>query len=609
MIIMGCNYQARCPVSHTGSQALYPYTADLLCLDLCCPRGHRPYPPVHTPLIRDAWAEALRQHPDRAFTRYILRGLREGFRIGFDRAAPIQSASCNMLSALQHPDVVQSYLQKECSLSRMLGPYSRAEVEGAPLLHVNRFGVIPKGHNTGKWRLITDLSHPPGRSVNDGIDPALCSLSYSSVDQVAEIAASYPPGALLAKIDIESAYRLIPVHPEDGGLQAVEWQGAYYIDPMLPFGLRSAPKIFNAVADALEWCLRNRGVRHVHHYLDDFIVVGPPGAPVCEEALNTLNRTCRELGVPIAEHKRDSPTTCLTYLGIEIDSVASQLRLPQEKLERLNTLLTEWGDRKVCERRQLESLVGTLNHACKVVRCGRSFLRRMLDLLKGSPVRPRHPFQIRLNRAFRSDLIWWRMFAKSWNGVSFLCPSSRLPQLHMASDASGSWGCGAWHDRSWFQLQWDERSSPLSITAKELLPIVLAVAVWGPRWNGHHVICLCDNQAVVACLRSRTSREGHIMHMLRTLAFIEAQQSFALSPRYIDTKANHLADDLSRDNLSSFRLKVPHAAAEATALPCHLLDLLLDQSLDWASPRWYQLFAGTSRTAWLHPHDESTTQP
>ena len=349
---------------------MYPYTADLLCLDLCRPPGPLVHPllrPVCSPLDPKAWSEALHPHPDKAFVRFLLKGLREGFRIGFHHPAPLQSAPRNMLSALQHPHVVQEYLGRECARNRMLGPYSRSDVRDMPPLHINRFGVIPKGHNTGKWRLITDLSHPPSRSVNDGIDPALCSLTYSSVEQVAEVAASYSPGALLAKIDIESAYRLIPVHPENRWLQAVEWQGKYYVDPMLPFGLRSAPKPFNAIADALQWCLRRRGIRHIYRYLDDFIVIGPPRSRDCADALDILNRTCKELGVPIAEHKRDGPTTCLTYLGIEVDTVASQLRLPQEKLQRLRTLLVEWGDRKVCERRQLESLIGSLNHACKVI--------------------------------------------------------------------------------------------------------------------------------------------------------------------------------------------------------------------------------------------------
>ena len=140
----------------------------------------------------------------------------------------------------------------------MLGPFrSSSEL---PPLHINRFGVIPRGHNTGKWRLITYLSYPHNFSVNDGIDQSLYSLTYTTVDDIAETAAHLGPGTLLAKVDIESAYWLIPVHPDDRLLQAVQWVNQIFIDPMLPFGLRSAPKIFNAVADALHCHLQQSGI-------------------------------------------------------------------------------------------------------------------------------------------------------------------------------------------------------------------------------------------------------------------------------------------------------------------------------------------------------------
>ena len=71
----------------------------------------------------------------------------------------------------------------------------------------------------------------------------------------------------MAKNDIESAHRLIPVHPADQPLQAMEWKGQIYVDPMLPFGLRSAPKLLNVVANVLEWHLRQRGIQHIFHYL------------------------------------------------------------------------------------------------------------------------------------------------------------------------------------------------------------------------------------------------------------------------------------------------------------------------------------------------------
>ena len=266
--------------------------------------------------------------------------------------------------------------------------------------------MIPKGHNTGKWRLITDLSFPPDHSVNDGVDPILCSLSYITVDHVADIVVKLGTGTLLAKVDIEAAYRLIPVRPHDCPLQAVRWGDHIFIDPMLPFGLRSAPKIFNAVADALHWYLNRKGITHVLHYLDDFIIIAEPDSPGCQRNLATLMQTCQELGVPIADHKTEGPATCLVYLGIEVDTVSGELRLPQDKLQRLQSLLGQWGDRKTCGRRELESLIGMLNHACKVVRAGRSFLRRMIDLLHS---RSRNSHQgrnlpFRLNVEFRADL-------------------------------------------------------------------------------------------------------------------------------------------------------------------------------------------------------------
>ena len=259
--------------------------------------------------------------------------------------------------------------------------------------------LIPKGHNTGKWRLITDLSHPPGRSINDAITSEVCSLSYTTVEQVEGVAAGYTRGALLAKIYIE------PPHTGSSARSSTASGGMgreVLRRPDAPIRALLGPKTFQCGRrrPGVMSAERKRGIRHVFHHLDDFIVVGPPHSVECSEALSILNQTCAHLGVPIADHKRDGPTTCLTYLGIEVDTVASQLRLLQDKLQRLRIRLAEWGDRKCCGRRELESLIGVLHHACKVVRSGRSFLGRMLDLLRGLPMHRVRLHPIRLNRAF-----------------------------------------------------------------------------------------------------------------------------------------------------------------------------------------------------------------
>ena len=87
----------------------------------------------------------------------------------------------------------------------------------------------------------------------------------------------FGPGSFLAKTDIESAFRLIPVHPDDYELLGMKWEGKYYYDKVPPFGLRSAPAIFNQLSDALEWILLNKcNISFVCHILDDFLLIEPP---------------------------------------------------------------------------------------------------------------------------------------------------------------------------------------------------------------------------------------------------------------------------------------------------------------------------------------------
>ena len=150
------------------------------------------------------------------------------------------------------------------------------------------------------------------------------------------------PGAMMAKFDIESAYRLIPVHPEDRPLLGMKWRDRLYIDAALPFGLRSAPKIFNTVADAMQWIFRSQGIKLTLHYLDDFIVFGAPATAECQVALDMALQLCRRLGIPIATHKTEGPARSLILLGIELDAVAMEIRLPGEKLQRLKREIRKW---------------------------------------------------------------------------------------------------------------------------------------------------------------------------------------------------------------------------------------------------------------------------
>ena len=426
----------------------YIYMEDLQTLSSRVPSSSTNSPPttwyaINTPLRVDEWQQQLKEHPDPEFAEYLLRGMTEGFCIGFNyQDCTCKSAKRNMKSAFDNPQVVRDYLALESKLGRIEGPLDI----GTPCIITNRFGVIPKQHQPGKWRLIVDLSHPKGASVNDGIEQDLCSLSYASIDDAVSMVLQKGRGTLLAKLDLESAYRIVPVHPQDRHLLGMQFDGELYVDTALPFGLRSAPKIFTALADGLLWIMTRHGIQAALHYLDDYIFFGTPDTSECAEALKLALQLCEQLGVPVSKLKVEGPATILAFLRILLDTVAMELRLPEEKLRRLKSLIQQWKTKRSCTKRELLSLIGQLQHACRVVRPGRTFLRRMITL-STYPKELHH--HVRPNAAFRSDLQWWASFLEEWNGISMMTQDPHIsPQSIITSDASGNWGCGAFSSDS-----------------------------------------------------------------------------------------------------------------------------------------------------------------
>ena len=251
----------------------YRYTWDLVtleqrrpCSSTICSWSVGP-----SPVILPALLPGLHSHPDQDFSRYIYNGLANGFHIGFDRSARIKPNYRNHPSSLDAPVVIETRISDELQQGRIIGPICpTVEVHTSPL------GLVPKPHSD-KFRMIVDLSSLIGFSVNDGITEDLCSLQYVSMDNAVQFITSLGQGTQLVKLDLKDVYRIFPVHPHDYLLLGIRWRDQVYVDRNLPFGLRSAPKIFSAFADMLAWCLHCQGVRFILHFLDDFLILGPPG--------------------------------------------------------------------------------------------------------------------------------------------------------------------------------------------------------------------------------------------------------------------------------------------------------------------------------------------
>ena len=556
---------------------VYQYTRDLLQLEAVTSVPLVEGVSVEGVLPFPIWDHYLRSHLDRDYADFLRRGIRWGFKIGFDCSHKLRPPKRNYESSADNPGHAQRYIEGEVAARRLRRVPSNAQVHWSPI------GLVPKNHQPGKFRLIIDLSSPMGASINDGICSDLTSLTYPGVEDAIALITSAGRGALMAKLDLTAAYRHVPVHPDDQALLAIRWGGARYLDTALPFGLCSAPKIFTAMADGLSWCMLCEGVSHFLHYLDDFFFCSPPQSSRCGQSLQVAIRLCEDLGFPVAPDKVVLPATTLTFLGIELDSVKLEMRLPQEKLERLKGSLGKWLRMDSATKRQLQSIIGKLSDAATVVRPGRTFLR---SLINTSKIPKKQDHKVRLNCDCKADLHWWHSFIQHWNGVALFPDRPQIDSV--TADASGSWGCGAMlkGGASWFQFQWPSDWTDVNIATKELFPLVVAAAIWGVRWKGGSVLFRSDNQAVVAALSSYSARDPPLTHLLRCLFFIEAYFDFEHTVAHVPGIDNGAADALSRDNMTKFFSFLPQANPSPSPIPPPLVEMLSERSLLWTSPRW-----------------------
>ena len=533
-------------------------------------RNYRPT--VVTPLNVDKLAIELVNHPDRSFVYTLINALRDGTRIGY-LGPQKHRVSRNPISASQHPEVVSANLNKEIQLGRIAGPFPSSPL---PNFQCHPIGVVPKKHSA-EWRTIYHLSYPEGDSINDHIRKDPYSLQDIRVDDAIAILRLLDPGTYMAKTDLKSAFRLMPIHPDDWNLLGIYWQSQYYVDLYLPFGLRSAPYLFNQISDALEWILKNNyGLQHVIHILDDFFIAGHTKID-CLESFTTLLKVFMALQVPTVASKTLGPSRVLEFMGIVLDSERMEARLPDDKLARIRHLLDSFTNRRSARLVDLQSLIGTLQFACKVLVTGRTFHQRIINLTREVKNRFHH---IRLNKEFSRDVIMWKAFLDKWNGRSFFLDSwvTSAPDLQLYTDAASTVGFGGYFNGKWFQGRWPshlllDKRLGISIEWQELFPIVVACALWYPHFSGKRLQFWCDNISVVAIINSGHSKAPRVMDLVRFLVLISMKHNFLVRARHVPGAKNAIADALSRFQVQRFRELAPHADRNPCTIPPSLMTL------------------------------------
>lgn len=518
---------------------------------------------IRSPINVNNLASALTNFPDSQITKYLLDGFNFGFDIGYSGSIS-PSRPHNLLSARNHPREVQEALNKELMRSHTSGPFKDPPFA---ITHCSPLGAVPK--KDGSFRIILDLSSPRDNSVNDGIDPDEFSVHYSSFDDAVTLIRLLGPGCEMGKMDIRHAFRLCPVRPADWPLLVMYWDNQYYVDTRLPFGSRSSPYIFNTFADILAWILIHVfAISYVLHYLDDFFF-----ADKCNKLqphMDTAVQAFQWLGVPLATEKLEGPLQQITYLGIEIDSLNFTIRLPADKLLALNSELNSWSNRRSCTKQELLSLIGKLSFAAKVIKPGRMFLRRLIDLSTTAKHLRHH---IYLNAEARADIKWWCNFLPCWNGISIIQDKFiDADQIQLFTDASNL-GFGGVFRNKWFSCKWPESLLHHHINVKEMFAVVAAVFTWGHHWHNKQIILFSDNSTVCTVWHATRCKDPNLMFYIRHLFLFAAKRNINLWIKHVPGSLNTSADLLSRLQVAAFKLHHQEAHDTPSVINPHIWTL------------------------------------
>lgn len=530
-----------------------------------------------TPINVDKLREYLQGYSSDKLS-YLIQGFTNGFHLHFQGERRPQ-ISPNLQSALINPNIVQNKIDKEVELGRVKGPFPTIPLKN---LKLSPLGLVPK-KTRGEFRLIHHLSYPrngsQSHSVNSGILSESSEVHYAGIEDAISHVKQCGSGCFMAKTDIKSAFRIIPVHQLDHELLGFSFNNQYYYDTCLPMGCSTSCKIFEAFSTALEWiAVTKLKCNHVIHILDDFMFV-EESHDLAESALQRFIWMCNDIGVPIAVEKTFPPSQQMSFVGIALDSVTSTASLPSDKVDKSIIAIQSLLNKSKCSLKDLQSLIGLLNFACSVVVPGRPFLRRLINLTIGV-FEPFH--HIRITLEAKDDLRVWLQFLQEYNGRTIFIEEKFLSNhtLQLYTDASSTIGYGAVFKNSWLYGVFPKSFRKFNISVLEFYPILLAVYTWGHLWANHSIIFFTDNEALVSVINKQTSKEETLLKMVRCLVLKCLQLNLNFRCRHVAGKRNILADSLSRLQIAKFQTLAQQADVLPTEVPNHLVPHNFFQSLN-----------------------------
>jgi hypothetical protein len=479
---------------------------------------------------------------------------------------------------------------KDVEAGHRLGPFPRppfpnswcdSQPREVPLGSVQKSKWI----SGGKRRLISDFKKA---GHNQAASPNPFEGTYFQVRHLIMIILTLGAGCTVVQFDVESAIRTLTntwedLHLHNSWTYGPDGARQFFVDLRNPFGQIEAENNFQVFGGILEWIFQDLGAVFTRRYVDNFFdfvpaVGGLPDAPYASRRARWWKLLLRALDVPYHEF---AVGTTFHALGWIFDTVALTMRMTPERLTLVRRLLAEWCARPDCTLNELEAILGLLFFVASGFWEVRPFLGRLLKLKSSvgvatSRVR-RKTRRLAFSKHIRFDFNLLRSLMTKWNGTRSLWRLSETQfDLHIWTDASSSFGCGAYCTelKEFYSHQWTPTELTESVRAVrtsmpflELRGVFLAVSTWAESLRHRNVAIFCDNAWVVNHVNKGFCREEHCLTTIRLMFMSMVNLECNIHLFWLDTDSNLHADLLSKGLVEQFLVTWTDFSATPPRIP------------------------------------------
>ena len=489
--------------------------------------------------------------------------LQFGFPLGLQDDPPpvLVSATANHGSSYQFYSSIDKFLTVGVEKCDLVGPFKESPFS---TIHVSPLMTAPK--KPSSRRPVFDATYGDC-SLNNNTPSDLylgqpMDYAYPRIEDFKRLVLKKGPSCYIWKRDLSRFFLQIPLCPVDYPKVMFVWRQCLYFFAGLMFGLTKSGYQGQRVTNAVTWIHQRLGLETdleemfaSMNYSDD---IGGAESTLARAtaSFSALGNLLIELGLEESLDKAHPPSTKMPYLGVLFDTVAMTMSIPPEKLQEVRSEVQLWLKKTTATKKNLQKLLGKLFWISRCVKFSRSFMARLLGQLKlHSTVGDNK--KLKLSQDCMADIFWWDRYLRRFNGVEILYPSDPISlSLEQLLESSFLVNCGdaqMMGGGSYYGMEYWSRPFPrwlqdpqIPIHVKEFWTVLASAWLWGEYWRGKVIYIFSDSDPVVDVLVHEKPKDVKMQELLREFLFIVCTRGFTPVFRKIGSKANAVADYISR---------------------------------------------------------------